>query len=119
MDDHNERIRQRAHEIWEEEGRPEGREYSHWLRAKADVREEEGEVSIFARSGLILRPDMHPSEEMERTSKSDIARNTLPPGTVPENPTAENPDRIARLTPTRPRKPLDARDIDTQLDQPF
>ncbi len=119
MDDHNERIRQRAHEIWEEEGRPEGREYSHWLRARADVREEEGEVSIFARSGLILRPDLHPSEEMERTSKSDIARNTLPPGTVPENPTAENPDRIARLTPARPRKPLDARDIDTQLDQPF
>ncbi|MCO5137052.1 MULTISPECIES: hypothetical protein [unclassified Shinella] len=76
-------------------------------------------MSIFARSGLILRPDMHPSEEMERTSKSDIARNTLPPGTVPENPTAENPDRIARLTPARPRKPLDARDIDTQLDQPF
>lgn len=119
MDDHNERIRQRAHEIWEEEGRPEGREYSHWLRARADVREEEGEVSIFARSGLILRPDMHPSEELERTSKSDIARNTLPPGTVPENPTAENPDRIARLNPVRPRKPLDARDIDTQLDQPF
>lgn len=119
MDDHNERIRQRAHEIWEEEGRPEGREYSHWLRARADVREEEGEVSIFARSGLILRPDLHPSEEMERTSKSDIARNTLPPGTVPENPTAENPDRIARLKPARPRKPLDARDIDTQLDQPF
>ncbi|MBN9056611.1 DUF2934 domain-containing protein [Shinella sp. NM-101] len=43
MDDHDERIRKRAHEIWEEEGRPEGREYSHWLRARADIRAEDGE----------------------------------------------------------------------------
>ena len=100
MDDHNERIRQRAHEIWEEEGRPEGREYSHWLRARADVNEAE-------------------TSGAARASKSDIAQNTLPPGTVPENPTAENPERIVRLTPVPAKKPLDARDIDTQLDQPF
>ncbi len=100
MDDHDERIRQRAHEIWEEEGRPEGREYSHWLRARADVRDEDG-------------------HEPERASKADIAMNTLPPGTVPENPTAENPDRIVPLKPVQAKKPLDARDIDAQLDQPF
>ena len=41
MDDRNERIRKRAHEIWEEEGRPEGREYSHWLRAKAEIQAED------------------------------------------------------------------------------
>ena len=131
MDDHDERIRKRAHEIWEEEGRPEGREYSHWLRARApfsadndlatsaDVNEADVEASQRAGNGFILRPDLHPAERLERTSKADIARSTLPPGTVPENPTAENPDRITRLKPTAPRKPLDARDIDTQLDQPF
>ncbi len=43
MDDHDERVRKRAHEIWEEEGRPEGREYSHWLRARAEIRAEDGE----------------------------------------------------------------------------
>ena len=100
MDDHDERIRQRAHEIWEEEGRPEGREYSHWLRARAEIRKEEG-------------------EDEERASKADIALNALPPGTVPENPTAENPERIARLKPAKAKKPLDARDIDAQLDQPY
>lgn len=100
MNDHDKRIRQRAHEIWEEEGRPEGREYSHWLRARADVRDEA-------------------SSEPERASKADIALNTLPPGTVPENPTAQNPDRIVRLKPAHSKKPLDARDIDAQLDQPF
>ena len=43
MDDRNEKIRKRAHEIWEEEGRPEGREYSHWLRARADIQAEDDE----------------------------------------------------------------------------
>lgn len=43
MDDQSERIRKRAHEIWEEEGRPEGREYSHWLRARADIQTEDGD----------------------------------------------------------------------------
>ncbi len=39
MQTHEERIRQRAHEIWEAEGRPEGREYSRWLRARNDIAE--------------------------------------------------------------------------------
>lgn len=30
-------IRQRAHEIWVEEGMPEGREIEHWLRARRDL----------------------------------------------------------------------------------
>ena len=85
MDDHDERVRQKAHEIWEAEGRPEGREYSHWLRARAEVREEEEAAS-------------------ERVSKADIAWAELPPGTVPENPTAENPDRLNfRRTAAAPR----------------
>jgi hypothetical protein len=32
-------IRQRAYEIWEEEGRPEGRARIHWVRAEAEFRE--------------------------------------------------------------------------------
>jgi hypothetical protein len=30
-------IRQRAHEIWEELGRPEGQEEDHWRQAEADL----------------------------------------------------------------------------------
>jgi hypothetical protein len=34
-----ESINRRAYEIWESEGRPEGRARIHWLRAEAEFRE--------------------------------------------------------------------------------
>ncbi|RAZ87073.1 DUF2934 domain-containing protein [Mesorhizobium hawassense] len=36
-DDRHERIRQRAHEIWEQAGRPEGAHMEHWDQATAEV----------------------------------------------------------------------------------
>jgi hypothetical protein len=30
-------IRRRAHDVWEEEGRPEGRDREHWARAGREV----------------------------------------------------------------------------------
>ena len=36
------RIRKRAYEIWEDEGRPQGRDRIHWLRAEAEFRESLG-----------------------------------------------------------------------------
>jgi Protein of unknown function (DUF2934) len=35
--DLDERIRRRAYELWEREGRPEGRALDHWRRAEAEV----------------------------------------------------------------------------------
>jgi hypothetical protein len=32
-----ERVRQRAYEIWEREGRPEGREQEHWEQAEREI----------------------------------------------------------------------------------
>lgn len=34
---HHERIRQRAHEIWEEEGRPDGKHEEHWRQAAEEL----------------------------------------------------------------------------------
>jgi hypothetical protein len=42
MDTMEQRIRDRAHKIWEEEGRPEGRAETHWERARALVASESG-----------------------------------------------------------------------------
>lgn len=33
----NEDVRRRAHQIWEEEGRPEGKDAEHWERALREV----------------------------------------------------------------------------------
>jgi hypothetical protein len=35
--DNTERIRQRAHQIWEAEGRPEGRQAEHWAQAEGEL----------------------------------------------------------------------------------
>jgi hypothetical protein len=35
--DLHERIRRRAYELWEQEGRPEGRALDHWHQAEAEV----------------------------------------------------------------------------------
>jgi hypothetical protein len=35
--DREEEIRKRAREIWESEGRPEGRDIAHWEQARAEI----------------------------------------------------------------------------------
>jgi hypothetical protein len=45
MDDRHERIRQRAYEIWEREGRPDGREHEHWDRATKEIDAESSEIA--------------------------------------------------------------------------
>ena len=37
----DDRIRERAHAIWEREGRPDGREQDHWEQARREVENEE------------------------------------------------------------------------------
>ncbi len=44
MADREERIRQRAHEIWEMEGRPDGRDQEHWERAHREIDAKSSEI---------------------------------------------------------------------------
>jgi hypothetical protein len=39
-----ERIRRRAHELWEKEGRPEGRHEQHWDQARREIEQEESDA---------------------------------------------------------------------------
>jgi len=43
--DRTERIKQRAHQIWEGEGRPDGRAQEHWDKAVQDIEAEGSEAS--------------------------------------------------------------------------
>ncbi|QKC78097.1 DUF2934 domain-containing protein [Mesorhizobium erdmanii] len=40
-DDRQERIRNRAHQIWQEEGQPAGHHERHWHQAAADIERED------------------------------------------------------------------------------
>ena len=37
QDDLQQRVQQRAYELWEREGRPQGREQAHWLQAQHEI----------------------------------------------------------------------------------
>lgn len=44
-DDLQERIRQRAYELWREDGQPEGKENEHWERAQSEIEGDPAEKS--------------------------------------------------------------------------
>ena len=54
--DREERIRERARAIWEEEGRPEGKDREHWERAAAEVDASEASGEAEVESPDILKP---------------------------------------------------------------
>ncbi len=39
-------VRQRAHEIWERQGRPEGRQEEHWAQARREIEAEDAGGSV-------------------------------------------------------------------------
>lgn len=55
QDDREERIRRRAHEIWEREGQPEGKHDEHWAQATAEVAAEDDKGSK-GKAGTAKRP---------------------------------------------------------------
>ncbi len=76
-----ERIRLRAHEIWEREGRPGGKEAEHWERASREIESEEagGNQDQGGRSG---------------TDQGDVSSHPQPAGTVPGDAAGASPDSI-------------------------
>lgn len=41
---HDQRVRDRAYQLWERAGRPEGRSLDNWLRAEAEITAEERDL---------------------------------------------------------------------------
>lgn len=81
------RIRQKAHALWEEEGRPEGRAQEHWDKARILVAIEDD------RSSLKPVAPEHPEE-------SDIQENLgeFPAATTDEGDRQPTPSRRAERT---------------------
>ena len=57
------RVRERAYKIWEENGRPDGREIEHWLHAERDLSWERKQAPDISSSdeegGFRRRHDRH------------------------------------------------------------
>ena len=45
MSDRETRVRERAHQLWEQEGRPHGRDFDHWERASREIDAEDNPVA--------------------------------------------------------------------------
>ncbi|TGN59761.1 DUF2934 domain-containing protein [Paracoccus liaowanqingii] len=76
--DRNEAIRSRAHEIWESEGCPEGREAEHWARAESELfaTDEGGALSdTAAETGTMheAMPDASGSDAMTADAAPDAS----------------------------------------------
>jgi Protein of unknown function (DUF2934) len=90
------RIRERAHRIWEEEGRPQGREAAHWELARLAIAQEDAQASM-------LRPvetaDAEPNQavinqgEFPTLTDQGEQRN---PGEIAEDPESPAPARKTR-----------------------
>lgn len=116
MDDLEKRISQRAYEIWEREGRPDGRQEEHWSRAREEVLAE----AEFSTPGTPLEPVPEPGEDREaaptdaapspagtprRRSRGSRTADpvSMPPDTAPEPGAAEGGAAPAFRRAGRPR----------------
>ncbi len=105
MDDRDERIRQRAYNIWLEEGRPEGRAETHWEMARELVAIEDNLSTT-----LIPAPaegaDARGGEPIEEAS---VAANTGELPTIVDQGEQTYPPARANLkAPQRQNKPAGA-----------
>ena len=72
------RIRQRAHEIWEREGRPEGRAQDHWTLAREAIAIEDNQSST-----LKPNPNHGPQDTAEHTEPVEPALSIVNQGEMP------------------------------------
>jgi hypothetical protein len=95
------RIRERAYQLWEADGRPHGRDQEYWERARELVAIEES-----AGAGLLPNPETHPtmlSGEPQGVEEAEIQENY---GEFPDRFTDQG-DRVH--TPKARRSKLGAR----------
>lgn len=96
QDEH--RIRQRAYEIWVEEGRPEGREAEHWARACHEVAAERGQAAAPSIANDDPQPAAKPkAPRKSATPRAATAKAETPAGTESAAP---RPKAAGRRQPT-------------------
>ena len=80
--DKEQRIRKRAHEIWERDGRPEGQHDEHWDQARREIEDEDAGASSLERTvtdtiGLAVGADEAPGEARHPSEPAEGDRDTV------------------------------------------
>ncbi len=109
----DDRVRRRAHEIWEQEGRPEGRHEEHWRRALDEVSRTSGieEAQMNSMREMSIDPAEPPKPRGRRTkdaattdsAKTSSVRRPRAPVPATSDGPGENSDPTATATPRRQR----------------
>ncbi|MBU8539852.1 DUF2934 domain-containing protein [Falsiroseomonas tokyonensis] len=100
------RIRQRAHEIWEQEGRPQGRQEAHWARASREMAEQAAAAPPSDLAGAAHHPGIGATltESPARLGPAPVVEDDAGPAPAmprarskkAEAPAASRPSRKAR-----------------------
>jgi hypothetical protein len=97
-------IRERAHQIWERETRPDGRASAHWEMASAEIEAENGPATstIFEGDAQTARPSNGAAtgDSVERSEFLDAGNQTPDTALTPSTSSARRPRRrsVAAIT---------------------
>lgn len=92
-DDIQERIRRRAHELWESEGRPHGRDADHWTQAEAEIR-----------GAGALEPTGKVAGSRKKTATSKAVGKSTRAAAESLSEVASTPAASAKSAPSKPAK---------------
>ena len=75
-DDREDRIKQRAYELWQREGSPDGRTLGHWLQAEREVQQSDSVMEEDSPSAATMRDveREHPGVVITNAEKVPLAR---------------------------------------------
>jgi hypothetical protein len=96
-DNLEQRIRQKAHELWEQDGRPEGRAAEHWEKARILVAIEEDQTS------LVPVATARPEEAELQNNLGEFPTAFTDAGDRPQTPSRAAKRGVAQSTAAKPR----------------
>lgn len=100
------RIRARAHAIWEEEGRPDGRSEEHWARATREVAEQDAAGAARVEAAPVEPPPAEPVASGAAAVQAEPTEETVP--AAKKKPATRRSSAKKAATPTGEETAADA-----------
>jgi hypothetical protein len=85
-DQHRNRVEQRAYELWEREGRPEGRHDHHWAEAERQIAAEHAQPAPGAAAAALAKHSADASPPAARSSDAPGQPKPNPPASAAAPP---------------------------------